>query len=151
MQSKADTVLPPAVNSIRANTVIKGSLLSLYDTVTWNGVTFNGHWSWIYVAHNDPMINGKHIWQWMAKQRVKLPISTKWILATHALPPRCGQDRGWGLAARLLGKEKRHAQSRITRRKRIEEPTLAWRERSCAQLRSVERHLRRWLPACEQR
>ncbi|MGV8850645.1 MAG: hypothetical protein ACOH16_13995 [Propionibacteriaceae bacterium] len=70
VQSKADTVLPPAVNSIRANTLIKGSLLSLYDTVTWNGVTFNGHWSWIYVAHNDPMINGKHIWQWMAKQRV---------------------------------------------------------------------------------
>jgi dipeptidyl aminopeptidase/acylaminoacyl peptidase len=30
---------------------------------------FNGHWSWIYVARNDPTINGTHIWQWMADQR----------------------------------------------------------------------------------
>jgi predicted peptidase len=70
VQSKADTTLPPAVNSIRANNLIKGSLLSLYDTVTWDGVTYNGHWSWIYVANNDPMINGKHVWQWMAKQHL---------------------------------------------------------------------------------
>lgn len=70
VQSKADTVLPPDVNSIRANTLISGSRLSLYDTVTWNGYTYNGHWSWIYVARNDPSINGQHIWQWMAKQHV---------------------------------------------------------------------------------
>ena len=70
VQSKADTTLPPPVNSIRANNLIKGSLLSLYDTVTWQGVTYNGHWSWIYVANNDPFLNGRHIWQWMAKQHV---------------------------------------------------------------------------------
>ncbi len=70
VQSKADTTLPPAVNSIRAHALIPGSLLSLYDTVTWNGITYNGHWSWIYVARNDPKIDGQHIWQWMAKQHL---------------------------------------------------------------------------------
>jgi predicted peptidase len=70
VQSKADTTLPPPVNSIRAHNLIKGSLLSLYDTVTYGGVTYNGHWSWIYVANNDPFLNGRHIWQWMAKQHL---------------------------------------------------------------------------------
>ncbi len=70
VQSKADTTLPPAVNSIRANNLIKGSLLSLYDTVTYGGVTYNGHWSWIYVANNDPVINHRHIWHWMAQQHL---------------------------------------------------------------------------------
>ena len=70
VQTKADKVLPPEVNSIRANALIKGSLLSLYDTVTWDGVTYNGHWSWIYVANNDPVIDHQHIWQWMASKRV---------------------------------------------------------------------------------
>jgi predicted peptidase len=70
VQSKADTTLPPDVNSIRAHALIPGSLLSLYDTVTWNGITYNGHWSWIYVARNDPYLHGQHIWQWMASQRL---------------------------------------------------------------------------------
>ena len=43
--------------------------MTLYDHVIWNGYQFNGHWSWIYVARNDPTINGTHIWQWMAEQR----------------------------------------------------------------------------------
>ena len=43
--------------------------MTLYDHVIWNGYQFNGHWSWIYVARNDPAINGTHIWQWMAEQR----------------------------------------------------------------------------------
>ena len=40
-----------------------------YHHVIWNGHQFPGHWSWIYVARNDPSINGTHIWQWMAQQR----------------------------------------------------------------------------------
>ena len=45
------------------------SLISLYDNVVWDGVTFNGHWSWIYTAHNDPSTpDGQHLWQWMAEQ-----------------------------------------------------------------------------------
>ena len=70
VQSADDTTLPPPVNSIRAHGLISGSLLSLYDTVTWEGIRYAGHWSWIYVARNDPKIDGKHIWQWMAKQHL---------------------------------------------------------------------------------
>ena len=66
--SRDDTVVLPEPNTIRAHELIPGSLLSLYDNVTWNGYRFPGHWSWIYVARNDPMINGTRVWQWMAAQ-----------------------------------------------------------------------------------
>ena len=61
--------MPPEPNTIHAHDLIPGSLLTLYDHVVWNGYQFPGHWSWIYVARNDPSNNGTHIWQWMARQR----------------------------------------------------------------------------------
>ena len=61
-----DPVVPPEPNTIHAHDLIPGSLMTLYDHVIWNGHQFNGHWSWIYVARNDPAIDGTHIWQWMA-------------------------------------------------------------------------------------
>jgi predicted peptidase len=67
--SRDDPVVPPEPNTIHAHDLIPGSLMTLYDHVIWNGHQFNGHWSWIYVARNDPTINGTHIWQWMAEQR----------------------------------------------------------------------------------
>ncbi len=67
--SRDDDVVPPEPNTVHAHELIPGSLLTLYDNVTWNGYRFPGHWSWIYVARNDPSINGTHIWQWMAQQR----------------------------------------------------------------------------------
>ena len=67
--SRDDPVVPPEPNTIHAHDLIPGSLMTLYDHVIWNGYQFNGHWSWIYVARNDPAINGTHIWQWMADQR----------------------------------------------------------------------------------
>ncbi len=67
--SRDDPVVPPEPNTIHAHDLIPGSLMTLYDHVIWNGYQFNGHWSWIYVARNDPTINGTHIWQWMADQR----------------------------------------------------------------------------------
>ena len=67
--SRDDPVVPPEANTIHAHDLIPGSLMTLYDHVIWNGYQFNGHWSWIYVARNDPAINGTHIWQWMAGQR----------------------------------------------------------------------------------
>lgn len=67
--SRDDPVVPPEPNTIHAHDLIAGSLMTLYDHVIWNGYQFNGHWSWIYVARNDPTINGTHIWQWMADQR----------------------------------------------------------------------------------
>jgi predicted esterase len=67
--SQDDTTVPPQTNTIHAHDLIPGSLMTLYDHVIWNGHQFDGHWSWIYVARNDPSIDRTHIWQWMARQR----------------------------------------------------------------------------------
>lgn len=64
-----DTTVPPLPNTGHAHDLIPGSLVSLYEHVIWNGHQFPGHWSWIYVARNDPSVNGQRIWQWMARQR----------------------------------------------------------------------------------
>jgi predicted peptidase len=66
----SDTTVPPVDNSIPAHALIRGSILTEYPTVTWNGITYVGHWSWIYVARNDPQYHGQHIWQWMASKRL---------------------------------------------------------------------------------
>ena len=67
--SRDDTTVPPEPNTVHAHDLIPGSIMSLYDTVTWDGHRFPGHWSWIYVARNDPSDHGTHIWQWMARRR----------------------------------------------------------------------------------
>ena len=67
--SKDDNTVPPAANTEHAAQLIPGALLTEYEHVIWNGHQFPGHWSWIYVARNDPAVNGTHIWQWMAQQR----------------------------------------------------------------------------------
>jgi predicted peptidase len=67
--SRDDDTVPPQTNTIHAHDLIPGSLMTLYDHVIWDGHQFPGHWSWIYVARNDPSIRGTHIWQWMARQR----------------------------------------------------------------------------------
>jgi predicted peptidase len=67
--SRDDTTVDPVANTVHAHDLIPGSLMSLYDHVIWNGFQFLGHWSWIYVARNDPTIDGTHIWQWMAHQQ----------------------------------------------------------------------------------
>ncbi len=72
VQSKNDPILPFAVNGQHMAATIPGALLTAYDNVTWDGVAYNGHWSWIYVARNDPRKDsGLHIWQWMAKQHLR--------------------------------------------------------------------------------
>lgn len=52
--------------------------LTTYDSVVWDGVTYNGHWSWIFTAHNDPSESVKnaygnsktvHVWEWMASNK----------------------------------------------------------------------------------
>jgi predicted peptidase len=67
--SKDDPTVPPEANTVHAHDLIPGSRMTLYDHVIRNGYQFNGHWSWIYVARNDPSLNGTHLWQWMAGQR----------------------------------------------------------------------------------
>ncbi|WP_328529880.1 prolyl oligopeptidase family serine peptidase [Nocardioides sp. NBC_00368] len=64
--SADDTTLDPQANTVYAHERIDGSIMSLYDGVTWDGNTFPGHWSWIYVARNDPSHDGRSIWEWMA-------------------------------------------------------------------------------------
>ncbi|MEU8817489.1 prolyl oligopeptidase family serine peptidase [Actinoplanes sp. NPDC048796] len=63
-----DDTVDPVANTVHAHDVIPRSRVTLYDNVIWNGHQFPGHWSWIYVARNDPSINGLHIWQWMSRQ-----------------------------------------------------------------------------------
>ncbi|WP_243866976.1 PHB depolymerase family esterase [Actinophytocola oryzae] len=67
--SRDDTTVNPQANTVHAHDLVPGAQLSLYDHVVWDGYQFPGHWSWIYVARNDPSVGGTHIWQWMAHQR----------------------------------------------------------------------------------
>lgn len=67
--SRDDSTVDSQTNTVHAHEVIPGSLMTLYDHVVWNDYQFLGHFAWIYVARNDPSINGTHIWQWMAAQR----------------------------------------------------------------------------------
>ncbi len=67
--SRDDATVDPVANTVHAHDLIPRSRMTLYDDVTWNGHRFPGHWSWIYVARNDPAINGTRIWQWMSRQR----------------------------------------------------------------------------------
>lgn len=67
--SADDDTVDPQANSVHAHQLIPGSQISVYDDVTWNGFAFPGHWSWVYLAYNDPAIDGTHVWQWMAGQR----------------------------------------------------------------------------------
>jgi poly(3-hydroxybutyrate) depolymerase len=64
-----DTTVNPQANTVHAHDLIPGALMTLYDHVIWNGNQFPGHWSWIYVARNDPSTEGTHMWQWMAHQQ----------------------------------------------------------------------------------
>ncbi|MER7928734.1 PHB depolymerase family esterase [Streptomyces sp. NPDC096057] len=66
--SADDPIVDAQANTVHAHEVIPGSLLTLYDHVIWNGHQYVGHYSWIYVAHNNPSIDGTHVWQWMASR-----------------------------------------------------------------------------------
>jgi predicted peptidase len=66
VHSADDATLDAEDNTVYAHERIDGSIMSLYDSVTWDGVTYPGHWSWIYVARNDPRHAGTSIWEWMA-------------------------------------------------------------------------------------
>ncbi len=68
--SVIDPVVPYADNTGYAVNLIGNARVTPYPDVVWNGHTFNAHWSWIYVAHNDPVNGRKHLYQWMAAQRL---------------------------------------------------------------------------------
>ncbi|WP_434174997.1 prolyl oligopeptidase family serine peptidase [Brachybacterium conglomeratum] len=64
-----DDTIDAEANTVRFHELIEDSILSLYPTVEWEGVDYPGHWSWIYVARNDPQHEGMRIWDWMAAQQ----------------------------------------------------------------------------------
>ncbi len=68
--SANDDTLDPVANTVRFHELIDGSIMSLYETVEWDGVEYPGHWSWIYVARNDPQEQGVRLWEWMAAQQL---------------------------------------------------------------------------------
>jgi poly(3-hydroxybutyrate) depolymerase len=71
VHARNDAVVPFGPNGQYLAGNIDRALLSAYPDVTYNGVTYDGHWSWIYVARNDPATaDGTHIWQWLADQRL---------------------------------------------------------------------------------
>jgi pimeloyl-ACP methyl ester carboxylesterase len=67
--SADDTTVDPQANTVHAHELIPGSIMSLYQNVTWDGYNFPGHWSWIYPARNDPSHQGVSLWKWMAEQQ----------------------------------------------------------------------------------
>ena len=49
-----------------------GAILSSYPDVKIGETEYNGHWSWIYSLRNMPVNDkGEHLFEWMAKQRLK--------------------------------------------------------------------------------
>src|SRR3954453_21924943 len=66
--SRDDDTVDPQANTVHAHELIPRSELTLYDHVARDGHQFPGHWSWIYVARNDPSVGGTHVWQWMARK-----------------------------------------------------------------------------------
>lgn len=65
-----DATVDPLANTVHAHELIEDSILSLYDTVTWEGVDYSGHFSWIYASRNDPSHDGVSLWEWMAAQEL---------------------------------------------------------------------------------
>lgn len=70
VHAENDATVPYGPNGRYIAERVDGALLSAYPDVTYDGVTYDGHWSWIYVGRNDPTTaDGTRIWQWTAAQR----------------------------------------------------------------------------------
>ena len=63
----------PTVNvasSRRLDSLLKYNEYAEYETVNYGGVEYPGHWSWIYMAQNDPTAaDGTPFMTWLANQR----------------------------------------------------------------------------------
>lgn len=68
--SADDGTVDPQANTVHAHELIEGSIMSLYETVTWEDVQYPGHFSWIYAARNDPAHDGQSLWEWMSAQEL---------------------------------------------------------------------------------
>ena len=71
VQATSDDVLPYEDNGGHMADIVDNAILTTYPDVTSGGITYPAHWSWIYVANNDPVnADGQHIWQWIASQEL---------------------------------------------------------------------------------
>lgn len=69
VQAENDPTVPYPQASLWAHGLVAGSLLTTYPDVTWDGVSYSGHFSWIYTARNAPTTpEGTTLWEWMAQQ-----------------------------------------------------------------------------------
>ena len=71
--------------SIRINELLTDSIRTGFETVTVDGMTFNGHWSWIFLARNIPTYNSETVWEWMARQTLAVEIE----VPTQPTEPDC--------------------------------------------------------------
>ncbi|MBD5785051.1 prolyl oligopeptidase family serine peptidase [Cellulosimicrobium terreum] len=69
IHSRDDATVPYDKSSVWAHDLLPDSLITLYDSVEWDGQAYPGHFSWIYLAQNDPTTaDGTSVWSWMAAQ-----------------------------------------------------------------------------------
>ena len=70
VQSRDDATVPYDKGAAWGHELLPGSLITLYDTVSWSGVAYPGHFSWIYTARNAPTTDaGVSLWTWVSQQR----------------------------------------------------------------------------------
>lgn len=72
VHSADDTTVNPETSSQWMHALLPNSIYTEYDTVTIEGTSYPGHWSWIYVGRNMPMNEaGESIWEWTANQKLE--------------------------------------------------------------------------------
>lgn len=72
VQSKDDKTVSYTEAAERVYNLLKdkGAILTSYDNVTVDGVTYDGHSSWIYTARNMPEHDGETVFAWAAEQKL---------------------------------------------------------------------------------
>lgn len=72
VQSKDDKTVSYTEAAERVYNLLKdkGAILTAYDNVTVDGVTYDGHNAWIYTARNMPEQDGQTVFEWAAEQKL---------------------------------------------------------------------------------
>lgn len=68
--AKNDKTVNPSKNSVPTierlrNAGARNLHISIYDKVEWNGITYGGHYSWIYLFNDDCEENGTKLFDWL--------------------------------------------------------------------------------------
>lgn len=79
IHAKNDPTIPYNKSSLWAYELLDDARITLYDDVVWDGVEYDGHWSWIYTARNAPSTtigdsaNERSLWEWISRQTTRHP------------------------------------------------------------------------------